>query len=396
MNMENIFSNKVTGLKGSTIREIFKLIKQPDIISFAGGLPAPEMFPNQELAGISKEILEKQGTIALQYGITEGYDPLRDIVKANMQEADVLKENDETIIVSGAQQGIDLAAKVLLNEQDGVIVENPSFVGGLNAFRAYNAKMYAVDVKKDGMDLEQLEKLLIEHNHIKLIYTIPTFQNPSGITMSLEKRQRLLQLAKKYNVFIIEDNPYGELRFKGEAVATLKSMADDSRVIYVGSFSKTLSPGLRIGWLVAHPEIVEKVVVVKQVNDVHTTMLAQMLATEYMKKYSMDEHITKISALYGEKCEFMLACMDKYFPDFCEYTRPEGGLFIWCTLPDKYDTITVMKESVKHKVAFVPGNTFMVDMEKSSSCFRLNYSTMSMAKIEEGIKIFGKVLSSVE
>ena len=394
MNMENIFSNKVTGLKGSTIREIFKLIKQPDIISFAGGLPAPEMFPNQELADISKEILEKQGTIALQYGITEGYDPLRDMVRENMQAVGVLKGNDEAIIVSGAQQGIDLTAKVLLNEQDGVIVENPSFVGGLNAFRAYNASMYSVDVKEDGMDLDQLENLLSAHSHIKLIYTIPTFQNPSGITMSLEKRKQLLQLAKKYNVFIIEDNPYGELRFKGEAVATLKSIDDENRVIYVGSFSKTLSPGLRLGWLVAHPEIVEKVLVVKQVNDVHTTMLAQMLATEYMKKYSMDEHITKISALYGEKCEFMLTCMDKYFPDFCNYTRPEGGLFIWCTLPDRYNAIALMKESVKHKVAFVPGNTFMVDMEKPSNCFRLNYSIMSMTKIEEGIKILGKVLEN--
>ncbi len=392
MQIDHLFADRVKTLKGSAIREIFKLASQPDMISFTGGLPAPEMFPKKELADIAKDVLLNDGATALQYGITEGYDPLKDMVRKRMEDINVAKEQDHVIIVSGAQQGIDLAAKVFLNEGEGIIVENPSFIGALNSFRAYNAKLYAVDVENDGMNMEQVENLLKNNDTIKLIYTIPTFQNPSGITMSLEKRKQLLEIAKKYDIYIVEDNPYGELRFKGNDIPTIKSMDDTGRVIYVGSFSKILSPGLRLGWVVACPEIIQRIVVVKQVNDVHTNIFAQMIATQYMRKHSIDEHIVKIRALYGKRCGWMLECMDRYLPEFCEYTRPEGGLFIWCTLPGEYDTLAVVKECIKRKVAFVPGNTFMADMEKPSSSFRLNYSTMSEEKIEEGIKALGEVL----
>ena len=395
MNIDPLFAERTKGLKGSAIREIFKIIKQPDIISFAGGLPAPEMFPTKELAEISKDILINNGSEALQYNITEGYSPLIDIVKDIMRGKNIGKEFDNTIIVSGAQQGIDLVAKTFLNEGDAVICEKPTFIGGLNAFRTYGAHIFTADVEEDGMNIDQVEGILKNNGNVKLIYTIPTFQNPSGVTMSIEKRKQLLKLADEYDIYIIEDNPYGELRFKGEDVQTIKSMDESGRIIYVGSFSKILSPGLRLGWVVAHSAIIEKAVIFKQVQDVHTNIFAQMLAAEYLKKYSIDDHIKKIRDLYGYRCNLMLENMDKYVPDSCKYTRPEGGLFIWCTLPSKYDSLEVMKKCIENKVAFVPGNTFMADQNECSSSFRLNYSTMSEEKIITGIKTLGRVLEEM-
>ncbi len=395
MEIDRLFAERVKTLKGSTIREILKLVNQPDMISFAGGVPAPESYPIKELADIAQDILINDGVTALQYGITEGYDPLRIIIGKRMEQLRVKKETDQLIIVSGAQQGIDLTAKIFLNEGDGIVVENPSFIGALNSFRAYNAKMYPVNVENDGMDVNELEKLLKNNRNIKLIYTIPTFQNPSGITMSLEKRKKILELANKYNVYIIEDNPYGVLRYSGEDVPTIKSLDNNGRVICIGSMSKLLSPGIRVGWVIAQPDIIKKIVIVKQVNDVHTNMLGQMIAAEFMTRYSLLEHVTKLCELYSKRRDAMLYSLDKYAPDFCQYTRPDGGLFIWCTLPSEYDTVEVMKECVKNKVAFVPGNTFMVDIDKKNSSFRLNYSTMSEEKIEQGIKTLGEVLRNV-
>ncbi|NLY44180.1 MAG: PLP-dependent aminotransferase family protein [Clostridiaceae bacterium] len=393
--IDALLANRVRGLRGSAIREIFKVTQQPEVISFAGGLPAPEMFPVKELAEISQDILLHKGAIALQYGITEGYGPLKELVKNRMQAQGIWSDQDDVVIMSGAQQGIDLTAKIFLNEGDGVICENPSFIGALNSFRAYKGVIHPVEIEDDGMNVEQAEEILKSNPSIKLIYTIATFQNPSGITMSLEKRKRLIELAEKYDVFIIEDNPYGELRFKGEEIPTIKSMDTSGRVIYVGSFSKILSPGLRLGWIIARPEVLQPIVVCKQVNDVHTNVFSQMIAAEYLTRYSIDEHIGKIRKLYGHKCGYMLECMEKYFPDFCKYTRPEGGLFIWCTLPEKYNSLDVLKKSLERKVAFVPGSTAMADMDKPSSSFRLNYSTMTDERIEEGIRILGEVLKSL-
>lgn len=396
MSVDALLADRVKGLQGSAIREIFKVTQQPEVISFAGGLPAPEMFPTEELAEISRDILQNKGAIALQYGITEGYDPLKELVKDRMRQQGIWKEQDHIVIMSGAQQGIDLTAKVFLNEGDGVICENPSFVGALNSFRAYKGIIHPVEVEDDGINIEHVEDILKSNDSIKLIYTIPTFQNPSGITMSLEKRKKLLELAEVYDVFIIEDNPYGELRFKGEDVPTIKSLDTSGRVIYVGSFSKILSPGLRLGWTIARPEVIQPMVVCKQVNDVHTNVFSQMIAAEYLTRYSIDQHIEKIRKLYGHKCGYMLECMERYFPDFCSYTRPEGGLFIWCTLPEQYIASDVLKKSLERKVAFVPGNAMMADMDKPSSSFRLNYSTMADERIEEGIKILGEVLKSLQ
>ena len=391
MDMQNMFADRVKGIKASAIREIFKLIWQSDIISLAGGNPAPETFPAKELAEISKEILTEKPDVALQYGITDGYAPLRELVHERMKKLGVAGEDDVTIITTGAQQAIDLAMRVLVNDGEGIAVEEPSFIGTLNSARTYRAKLYGVPIEEDGMNMEKLEELL-KTGKIKLIYTIATFQNPTGITMSLEKRKKLLELASKYNVFILEDNPYGDLRFSGEDVPTIKSLDTEGRVIYDGTFSKILSAGLRIGWATANKQIIERMVVAKQVNDVHTPLLNQMMAAEYMTKYSLDDHIKEIRKLYGRKCKKMLAAMDEYFPKTCTYTRPEGGLFLFCTMHDGSNSADVLKRAIENKVAFVPGSTFMVDIEKPTNTFRLNYSMVAEDKIETAIKALAAAL----
>lgn len=390
-NNERYFSERSKPLKASAIREMFKLMADPAVISLAGGSPAPELFPGEELSKIAGKILMTNPTGALQYGTTDGYKPLKELVAERVRKIGSIKEGDKLIITTGAQQGIDLAAKILVNDGEPVVVEAPSFVGTLNSLRSYQARLIGVPVQDDGMDMDALEAVL-KQNKVKLIYTIPTFQNPSGITMSLEKRKKLLALAEQYDAVILEDNPYGDLRFSGEDVPTIKSMDTEGRVIYVGTFSKILSPGMRIGYVVANADFVDKIEVLKQANDVHTPLLTQMMAAEFLKKYDIDQYIEKSRKLYGEKCAFMLECMDKYFPDIVSYTRPEGGLFIMCTMPEGTDSNKILAECLKEKVAFVAGNSFEVDADKPANYFRLNYSTMPNEKIEQGIKAIGKVL----
>ncbi|MEG1880645.1 MAG: PLP-dependent aminotransferase family protein, partial [Oscillospiraceae bacterium] len=263
MDISSKFSNKVKDLEASAIREIFKLLAKPGIISFAGGAPDPTLFPKEKLAEAARDVLINQGNVALQYGVTEGYAPLRTWVSDRLTQQGVIGENDETIIVSGGQQGIDLAAKSLINAGDGVICEQPSFIGGLNAFRSYNAEIYGVPVLDDGLDTDMLEEILKAHPNVKILYTIATFQNPSGITMTLEKRKKVLALAEKYDFIIFEDNPYGELRFSGADVPTIKSMDTNGRVVYLGSFSKILSPGMRLGFTSCDKLLMERMIICK-------------------------------------------------------------------------------------------------------------------------------------
>lgn len=393
INAEKYFANRVKTLEGSAIRAIFKLLEQGDVISLAGGSPAPESFPAQELAEISKEILTQKPHIALQYSVTEGYTPLRELLKKRMAEKfnSFKSETDDLIVTCGAQQGIDLAMKVLINEGDIIAVEEPSFIGTLNSARSYGAVLKGVPVDEDGMNMEKLEQLL-KSEKVKLIYTISTFQNPSGITMSLEKRKKLIELAEKYDVLILEDNPYGELRFRGDAVPTIKSFDKDGRVLYAGTFSKILSAGMRLGWICADKNLLARIIVVKQVNDVHTPVLTQMMAYEYMSRYSIDDHIAKISKLYERKCNAMLEAMDKYLAEKCTYTRPEGGIFLQCTMPEGTDTKALLEKATKNGVAFVPGNSFMVDMSKPANTFRLNYSLVPEDKIETAIRLLAEVM----
>lgn len=390
MNFE--FADRVKDLHGSAIRAAFKAIARPGMISFAGGMPSPDIYPKKELSEIASDILLNNGNTALQYGITEGYAPLLEQIKKRLSNINIDTENNQVITTAGGQQGIELTAKTLLNEGDGVICENPSFVGALNAFRSYNAKLYGVDMDEDGMNMEKLEEALKSHSNVKFIYTIPTFQNPTGRTMSFEKRKQILELAKKYNVFILEDNPYGELRFAGEDVPAIKSLDKDGNVIYCGSFSKIIAPGMRVGFLCAIPELVEKIVVCKQVSDVHTNVLNQMIISEYLNKYDIEAHIKKSANLSGKKCALMKECINKYFPENVTSTSPEGGIFLWCDMHNDSDGALIASKALDKMVAIVAGAGAMPDTSVKTCTFRLNYSMASDENIEKGIKALGEVL----
>ena len=390
--MEYTISNRMGALRGSAIREIFKYAADPAVISLAGGNPNPELFPGEALSDIAAEMLRDHPVTALQYGITEGYTPLREAIRERLARIERIgTDNDDVLVTSGGQQGIELATKCLVNEGDVVIVEQPSFIGATNAFRSYGARLVGVPVREDGMDLDELERVIAQNQNVKIIYTIPTFQNPMGVTMSVDKRRRLYDIALKYGVLILEDNPYGELTFDGVKMPTIKSMDTEGIVLYSGSFSKILAPGLRLGFMCAPRAIIQKMVVAKQISDVHTPMLTQLIATEYMKRYDLDALIGNMRENYAHKCKTMLDAMDEFFPADVTYTRPGGGLFIWCDLGHGLDTLALSKRAIEQKVVYVPGNTFMVDMDQPTSTLRLNYSTMSDEKIVEGIRRLGGV-----
>ena len=397
--MEYKFSKKLAELKPSAIREIFKSLSDPTIISFAAGNPSPESFPVEDLARLSAEIFESQASFALQYGITEGYTPLREAITARQKVRfgeTMVRDTDTTLIVTGGQQGLELACKAFCNEGDAIICENPSFIGALNAFRSNGVQPIGVEMENDGISLEKLEETLKNTKNAKLLYLIPTFQNPSGTCMSLEKRMAVLSLAKKYGIVILEDNPYGELRFAGEDIPTMKALDSDGLVIYCSSFSKILSAGMRVGFVIAPNEIATKMVVAKQVEDVHTNLFFQMLCHKYMTTCDLDAHIAKINDLYRHKCNLMLECIDKYIPaDKVTFTRPEGGLFIWGTVHNCEDASFVVKKAIEKKVAVVPGSAFNCDTEAPSASFRLNYSTPSDEQIVEGIKRLGEVFAEL-
>ncbi len=386
--MEYKISNKMASLKPSAIREIFKSLSDPTIISFAAGNPSPLSFPAEDLAAISSKIFAEESTTALQYGITEGYPPLRRAVADRIKaKFNIGTDGDDTIITSGGQQGIELLCKVLCNEGDAVICENPSFIGALNSFRSIGAKTVGVPLAADGIDVDELERTLKNTPNAKILYLIPTFQNPAGTTSTLENRRAVYALAKKYGIVILEDNPYGELRFAGEDVPTYKSMDTDGLVVYCSSFSKILSAGMRIGYVCGPKELIQKMVVAKQGEDVHTNQFFQMLCYRFMTERDMDAHVAKINKLYGAKCALMLSELDKHMPKTVKYTRPEGGLFIWCTLPNGTDSAPFIKKAIERKVAVVPGTAFNCDTEAPSDSFRLNYSTPSDEDIVRGIRI---------
>ncbi len=385
------FSEKVSNLQASAIREILKFTSDPEVISFAAGNPAPEAFPVDSVRRISKDILENDPISALQYSVTEGYTPLRNALKVRMNgQGNFNSEIDELIITSGAQQSNELAAKVLCNEGDTIICEAPSFIGSLNAFKSYNVNLAGVELEDDGINLEKLERTIQENKNTKLIYLIPNFQNPTGQTMSLEKRKRVLELAKKYDVFILEDNPYGDIRFDGEDIPSIKSMDNEGRVIYSGTFSKVLAPGIRVGYCSAPKEIISKIIVCKQVSDVHTNIWAQILAERFLTTCDMDKHLEEIRKIYKRKCGLMLSELDRNFSKKIKYTKPEGGLFIWCTLPDNCDMMEFCKRAVQeYKVAVVPGTAFLINETDKTSSFRVNFSTPPDEQIIKGCELIG-------
>lgn len=394
--MEYRISEKMQALKPSAIREIFKALTDPTIISLAAGNPSPESFPVEDLARISSEIFSDSSTAALQYSVTEGYPPLREDVKARLASRfGIGRDFDMTIITSGGQQGIELLCKTMCDEGDTVIVEEPSFIGALNAFRSNGAKLVGIPMEDDGIDIGKLEDAMKNSPRAKILYLIPTFQNPSGTCMSLEKRKKVYDLAKKYNIIILEDNPYGELRFAGEEIPTIKSFDEDGYVVYSGSYSKVLSAGMRIGFICGPEAIVQKMVVAKQVEDVHTNIFFQMLCHRYIAECDMDKHVADIRKLYKHKCDLMLSELDKKMPKCVRYTRPEGGLFLWCTLPDNISQPDFVKAAMAKKVAVVPGQTFNSDPNSPSQSFRLNYSTPSDEQIVEGIDRLAETVKSM-
>ncbi len=395
MNMELKFSKKMQDMKPSAIREIFKSLGMPGAISFAAGNPAPESFPVERLETLAADIFANDAVNALQYSVTEGYPPLRDLVNARLRDKfGVDTAHNTTLITSGGQQAIELFCKVMCNEGDVVICENPSFIGALNAFRSLGAKPVGVELEDDGISIEGLEVALKAHPNAKFLYLIPTFHNPAGITMSLEKRRAVYALAQQYDVLILEDNPYGDLRFAGGELPTLKSMDTDGRVLYCSTFSKILSAGMRVGYACGCDELIQKMVIAKQVEDVHTNIFFQMLCARYMAQYDLEEHIAGIRELYRRKCGLMLAQLDRYMPKEVKYTRPEGGLFLWCTLPEGVDMKELVGELSATGIFVVPGTTFNCDESAPSRSFRLNYSTPSEEQIERGIRTLCEVIAA--
>ncbi|WP_461613327.1 aminotransferase-like domain-containing protein [Clostridium sp. Marseille-QA1073] len=386
------YADRISNIKASEIRELLKLSEQPEIISFAGGFPAPELFPKEKLAEVTSKVLIEQGEIALQYTTTEGYSPLRKIiVEERMAPAGVKCDISNIMLTNGSQQGLEFSAKLFINEGDIIICESPSYLGAINAFKAYNPKFVEIPMDKDGMVIEDLEKALKGHSNVKMIYTIPDFQNPSGITMSLERRKRIAELAAKYEIPVIEDSPYGELRFDGERLPSIKAFDEAGYVVTLGTFSKTFCPGLRLGWIVASPEILKKYVLIKQGADLQCNTLCQISSAKFMEQYKLDDHIAKIIEVYRVRRDLMIDSMKKYFPKDVKFTFPEGGLFTWVELREDLDSSKIMEDALKEKVAYVPGASFFPNGGKKNF-FRLNYSNMTNEKIIEGIKRLGKVL----
>jgi len=378
-------------IKASEIRELLKLTQQPNIISFAGGMPAPESFPIEELVKIGKDVLENTGTLALQYGPTEGYQPLRDAIAKRMAKVKVDVKAENILVTSGSQQGLDFAAKIFINPGDIIVCESPTYLGAINAFKAYEPKFIEVSTDKDGMDMEELEEVLKNNENVKFIYVIPDFQNPSGKTWSIERRIKLVELANKYNIGIIEDNPYGELRFEGEVLPAVKHFDTEGRVAFLGTFSKILCPGLRLGWVVADKEFLNKFILVKQGADLQSSTISQMEVAKFLETYNIDQHIQKIIDIYKVRRDVMIKTMEEEFPEGVSFTYPEGGLFTWVVLPEYMNARELALKALEQNVAYVPGGSFFPNGGNENT-FRLNYSNMNEEKIVEGIKRLGKVI----
>lgn len=396
--MQYTFSSRADQLKPSAIREILKFTSQPGIIPFAAGNPAAEAFPTTEIAEISGRLLQDNPIDALQYSVTEGYAPLRAHLKADLWERHRIgRDFDELIVTAGAQQVMSLASAAFCNPNDEILCEDPSFVGSLNAFRAAGAKLVGIPMQSDGLDLEALEQALRAAKHPRFLYTIPNFQNPTGITMSRKKREQVYALAKKYGILILEDNPYGEIRFAGEEIPTIKSLDTEGIVIYAGSFSKVLSPGMRLGYCMAPTPIIQKLVALKQTQDVHANIWAQQVAYTFMTEYDYLAHLERIRAIYRRKATLCMEQCEKTLSPEITFEPVEGGLFLWCRLPEHMDMNRFCTEAVREEqVAVVPGNAFSVDENAPSHCFRINYSTPSDEQIVAGLEKLKRVKEKLQ
>jgi 2-aminoadipate transaminase len=391
----------------SIIRELLKLTEKPDIISFAGGLPAPEVFPVKEFEAATQQVLAEHGSRALQYGTTEGYGPLREYIVQRMSRYGIEAEPENVLITSGSQQALDLIGKILINPGDLILTEQPTYVGAIQAWRAYQAEFATVPIDDEGLRTELLEEALCAGP--KFMYILPNFQNPAGVTLSLKRRMKLLEIADRYGIPIIEDDPYGQLRYEGDHLPSLVALDAQKlngrgvsgngmgffrgNVIYLSTFSKTLAPGLRLGWVVAPKEVIKRCVMGKQGMDLHTSTFVQMVAYEVIKDGFLDEHVRHIRRVYRERRDVMLAAMERYFPPEVHWTIPAGGLFLWITLPESLNTTLLLEKAVENKVAYVPGSAFDPAGDSLNTA-RLNFSNARPENIELGIKRLGQVFET--
>ncbi len=396
--LESIFSINVAGLKKSLIRELLKLTQKPDIISFAGGLPSPETFPIEKIAELSKEVILREGKWALQYGPTEGDPRLKDEIIKIMEKDGIHAERANILITSGSQQGLDIVGRTFLNRRDPVIIGRPTYMGALGAFRSYAANFVAIELDDEGMQIDllrdQLKKMRLVAGLPKFIYVIPDFQNPAGVTMKLERRKFLLELAKEYQILIIEDTPYRQLRYIGEHIPSLFELDGGAGyVVSIFTFSKILFPGLRLGWVVASPKIIEKFVIAKQAMDLCTPAFTQAVAYEYCRQGLLDAHIRANVALYLKKREVMLQMLKKFMPAHPEidWTKPEGGLFLWLRLPSYIDVDKMLFQAIEENVAYVASSGFYAD-SGGEAALRMNFSYPSEEEIEEGVQRLAKVI----
>ncbi|WP_294586470.1 PLP-dependent aminotransferase family protein [uncultured Bacteroides sp.] len=390
--MELKFAKRMSYIKASEIREILKVTEQEDVISFAGGLPAPELFPIKEINEINQIVLKEAGTKALQYTTTEGYAPLREWISKRMNERlGTSFDKDNILITHGSQQGLDLSGKVFLDEGDIVLCESPTYLAAISAFKAYGCSFIEIPTDRYGMNMDVLEDVLRKTKNIKLIYVIPTFQNPTGKTWNLERRKRLAELSAQYSVAVVEDNPYGELRFEGESLPSVKAFDKAGNILCTGSFSKIFCPGFRIGWIAGDKEIIRKYVLVKQGTDLQCNTIAQMTIAEYLKRYDIDKHIKKIVEVYRKRRDIAVRSIECYFPKNIKFTHPEGGLFTWIELPEGVSARNILEKCLEKKIAFVPGGSFFPNENKENT-FRINYSNMPEDRIEKGLQILGEVI----
>ena len=396
LEFERYFSEKARRMKASEIRELLKLVETSDIISLAGGLPAPETFPVEQIKEITKEVLEKHADKALQYGTTKGFTPLRLALARWMEKRyGIPTSKVEIMMVAGSQQALDLAGRVFINPGDLVVVEGPTYLAALQAFKYYDPEFISIPMDHDGMRVDLLEEKLRElkaqGKKVKFVYTVSTFQNPMGVTMSVDRRKRLVELADEYDFLIVEDSPYTELRYSGEPVPPVKHFDDTGRVIYLGTFSKILAPGFRLGWIAAQPQFIRKMEIAKQSIDLCANTLAQVIAWKYVENGYLDEHIPEIVEFYKPRRDAMLKALEDFMPEGVEWTRPDGGMFIWLTLPEGIDTKMMLEKAVSKGVAYVPGEAFFAHRDVKNT-MRLNFTYVPEETIREGVMRLAEVI----
>jgi 2-aminoadipate transaminase len=395
IDVERLYSDRAGKMRKSVIRELLKVAQDPEIISFAGGLPNPKSFPINDLEGVINSVLKDHGDSALQYGTTQGVKGLREIIAERAYKEGIETTADNVIITSGSQQALDTVGKLFLNPGDTAIVGLPTYLGGINAFKSYESNLTGIPLDKEGMQVDLLDEViknLLKDDIIpKFIYVVPTFQNPAGVIMPESRRKKLIDISNEYDLIVIEDDPYGKLTYDTPHVKPIKAYDDVGRVIYISTFSKILSPGFRIAWTIASDKLTRKMIICKQALDLCTNTFTQFIAREFMRRGSLDLHILKLCEMYKPKRDIMMEAMERYFPDGYTCNKPKGGMFAWVTLPKGIDTEILFLDAIKSKVAYVHGKAFHVD-EGGCSSMRLNFSYSSNEQIEEGMKRLGNVI----